>query len=235
MAMGCTGMEWWGISHDREHFISDVLPICKACHTPYHTMTWIAPHYLHIHKEVRRSLLHLYPYDPVLLYKAVLEYYDTRYPHLNPATNATDYFPTQMIESYWCGSGQPSDWWPSSRSDCVVNALADIAGLNFTLTRLLRLPASLTGNDERPRWERMARHLPLVPTTAITTPSNDTVSVLAPGANVQLDRRGGMRRHNHENAGSDAEILCCSAVMIMCRRAIRCLAVPPLWHRQGQH
>jgi len=36
---------------------------------------------------------------------AVTEFYRERFKHVNETTGKTDYFPGQVIESYWCGNG----------------------------------------------------------------------------------------------------------------------------------
>ena len=99
----------------------------------------------------------------------VLQFYRERFPRLNASTGKTDLFPSQVIESFWCGNGgEGTNAWghrgadgkmpgangsegrPYGRGECPTNGAPDVAGLRAVLSRLLSLPPSLL--QAEPAW-----------------------------------------------------------------------------------
>jgi hypothetical protein len=120
----------------------------------------------------------------------VLTFYRHRFPRTNASTQKTDYFPSQVIESYWCGENQcnsvgsctawgtrvrdpkipgayTNETKPFERGECATNGTPDLAGLRLVITLLLKLPVHLTPNpEERAAW---AKTLSLLPPLATGT------------------------------------------------------------------
>ena len=105
----------------------------------------------------------------------VVEFYTNRFPNINTTTGKLDLFPSQVIESYWCGSGSMADtaWGHGngqnfSRGECVTNGTPDIAGLRAVLSRLVSLPSAMVAGDARAEWGRVLALLPGIPTHVCT-------------------------------------------------------------------
>ncbi len=85
---------------------------------------------------------------------AVMEFFDLHYPRDGAGKIRIE--PSQALET-----------WHEA-----VNSLPDIAGLRYTLPKLLELPTSLTTEEQRKRWTRMLTELPELP---IGEKNGDTV------------------------------------------------------------
>ncbi|KAF4652351.1 hypothetical protein FOL47_011137 [Perkinsus chesapeaki] len=70
-------------------------------------------------------------------------------------------FPTQSVETWQC----PGYENMVAGVNCTKNDQPTISGLWAVVTRLLRLPASLTTPDQRAKWEALLSALPAIPTT----------------------------------------------------------------------
>lgn len=107
---------------------------------------------------------------------AVTEFYRERFKNINATTGKTDMFPSQVIESYWCGNGGAgTNAWghvdesgklvrPYSRSECPTNGAPDVAGLHAILPKLLALPKEIVGTSRYAKsavsWAAALKALP---------------------------------------------------------------------------
>ena len=114
---------------------------------------------------------------------SVLEFFRNRYPSLNPATNLTDMFPANSLETWQCPDitsrsqlSDPHQHFTHHSSDCVTDGTPDIAGLVAVLERALQLPAALVA-EYIPAWQTQ---LDLVPALPLTTA--DSLAIIAHGA-----------------------------------------------------
>jgi hypothetical protein len=101
----------------------------------------------------------------VPLARDILTYYDVHYP--TDAAGKIVIRPGQALETWWT----------------VTNPMPDIAGLAAVTERLLALPESLAGPDDRALWRRLRDKLPELPVREV-----DGVRLLAPGASY-ADKR----------------------------------------------
>jgi len=79
--------------------------------------------------------------------------------------------PAQALETWW---------------ECV-NPMPEVAGLKFTLSKLLRLPDNTTSEKQRKKWQRFLNELPAIPTRQV-----DGKTILSPAQSFAV-------KHNIEN------------------------------------
>ena len=65
-------------------------------------------------------------------------------------------FPTQALETYWCG-------WPANASSCPTNDAPTVAALHALTSRALDLPPGLSTATRRAQWAELRAALPPVP------------------------------------------------------------------------
>jgi len=84
-------------------------------------------------------------------------------------------FPTQSLESLWCG-------FPPTQQNCCTNDMPTLAALTSVLRRLLQLPPELVDTRDRDEWSTLFSQLPPLPTT---TTLNAAYYCPAPLKNVE--------------------------------------------------
>ena len=100
----------------------------------------------------------------------ILEFFRLHYPRLD-ARNHTVFYPSQVLESFQCPDA-------SDPGQCVTNSIIFVGGLQYVLSELLRLPASVVDGELRAVWSAQQAALPPLPIGPC--PSNSTLSCLQP-------------------------------------------------------
>ena len=81
-------------------------------------------------------------------------------------------WPTQVLETYWCGPTANGTYWDTSvtpscpPSNCCVDDMPTVAALHSLLERVLQLPERFTTAVQRVQWVAFSAILPKIPLTA---------------------------------------------------------------------
>ena len=96
----------------------------------------------------------------------ILEFFRLHYP-ARDAHNRTVFYPSQALETWQCPN-------PDNSSQCVTNSVIFIGGLQYVLSELLALPASLVDDELRGVWGAQYAALPPLPLGACRTNASAT-------------------------------------------------------------